>query len=730
MGTPSAVIATTTLPSSSLNSVDGQKQPHQQTKDPKRPRQYNKKDSTNPLPTQGKDKEEQVWPPDVESAFVEALETIPKLGRRKILVNGKPCGRNELISDFILRKTGKNRTRKQVSSHIQVLKNTLMRLLTDSATDADDETAVGVAAAALGGASTSVNRSKHNKNYAQKQRRQQGNRITGGLVASVPNESSGEDSSMSDSSSPSQAEYMLDMMYGSSTDTQQHQQQQVSQQQQQQHLVQQQQQQQQPNVLSSVIELKELYDPTLHHPLFSGAPDYLQPFTETPPSSGQLSSVMEASPFGMMDFDDTFSSGISFNDPFIMSGEPSATTAHTMDPSYPSSINPIITDNDEEMLDNNSSENNIGKMVNPLAPVATDVPTNVNLSNSNNNSTGSSSSSQNKRKINTRTASQPALVYSSSSSTSSSSSSSNSLTTSSRKRSLANFGQNNKRKNTNNSSVQQRTMSTGDLSMMMKEIESPTFPLWPNYLCLYLEYSLPYDPSSTHSRNLAQLQHCYPNCLSTVKADCIAKQKCPPLADIVAKDPSVIVLLAKVKKKHYEIYMKNFVFNNTCFFESHKRKTIECTTTIYSFGNVVLESKEIQHGLMVDNEKFMYSFVYVNQFFDAFMKGIRSLKTWNEIDIAIQNLCIVQVFDDIEEKYGPSATFFDQPWDMPTHQQKEQVTETEAATGISSTSSSPQLVMVYDFERGNGSIDISAVGDAAITSKLGIGCGFDILDDM
>ena len=58
MGTPSAVIATTTLPSSSLNSVDGQKQPHQQTKDPKRPRQYNKKDLTNPLPTQGKDKEE------------------------------------------------------------------------------------------------------------------------------------------------------------------------------------------------------------------------------------------------------------------------------------------------------------------------------------------------------------------------------------------------------------------------------------------------------------------------------------------------------------------------------------------------------------------------------------------------------------------------------------------------------------------------------------------------
>ncbi|CEH18333.1 protein tyrosine phosphatase-like protein ptpla [Ceraceosorus bombacis] len=68
-------------------------------------------------------KQAEVWPDDVEVAFWEALRLIPKLGRRKVLVHGKPCGRNELIADYIERKTNKSRSRKQVSSHIQVLKN-------------------------------------------------------------------------------------------------------------------------------------------------------------------------------------------------------------------------------------------------------------------------------------------------------------------------------------------------------------------------------------------------------------------------------------------------------------------------------------------------------------------------------------------------------------------------------------------------------------------------------
>lgn len=121
----------------------------------------------------------------------------------------------------------------------------------------------------------------------------------------------------------------------------------------------------------------------------------------------------------------------------------------------------------------------------------------------------------------------------------------------------------------------------------------------------------------------------------------VAKGKCPALHEITSTFAST-TLSAKVKL-NLNLNMTDFFFNNTSFFETRDRRTIECTTTIYSFGNVVLESKEVQQALWLNEGKYMYSFVYVNQFFDAFMKGIRSLQSWEEVDIAINNLCVVQV---------------------------------------------------------------------------------------
>lgn len=80
-----------------------------------------------------------IWSEDVEQAFEEVLSIIPKNGLNKIKISGRLCGRNELISDYIFTKTGKFRTRKQVSSHIQVIKNLgqkldIIKLISDGPT--------------------------------------------------------------------------------------------------------------------------------------------------------------------------------------------------------------------------------------------------------------------------------------------------------------------------------------------------------------------------------------------------------------------------------------------------------------------------------------------------------------------------------------------------------------------------------------------------------------------
>ncbi|KAL1620928.1 hypothetical protein SLS54_005859 [Diplodia seriata] len=66
--------------------------------------------------------QDQKWPEHMELAFFSALVKYPPMGRRKQMHEGKPRGRNELIAYAIEKWTGEARTRKQVSSHIQVLK--------------------------------------------------------------------------------------------------------------------------------------------------------------------------------------------------------------------------------------------------------------------------------------------------------------------------------------------------------------------------------------------------------------------------------------------------------------------------------------------------------------------------------------------------------------------------------------------------------------------------------
>ncbi|KAL8872586.1 MAG: hypothetical protein Q9174_001805 [Haloplaca sp. 1 TL-2023] len=62
------------------------------------------------------------WPDRLERAFQLALRAVPPVGRKKKYIDGRLRGRNEEISEVLKKWTGYDRNRKQISSHIQVLK--------------------------------------------------------------------------------------------------------------------------------------------------------------------------------------------------------------------------------------------------------------------------------------------------------------------------------------------------------------------------------------------------------------------------------------------------------------------------------------------------------------------------------------------------------------------------------------------------------------------------------
>ncbi|KAJ1879079.1 hypothetical protein LPJ57_003037 [Coemansia sp. RSA 486] len=75
-----------------------------------------------------KETKDEVWPPELEETFLTAARLFAPVGQRKYQLDSKDpnskstelCGRNDIISRYIFMKTSKYRTRKQVSSHIQV----------------------------------------------------------------------------------------------------------------------------------------------------------------------------------------------------------------------------------------------------------------------------------------------------------------------------------------------------------------------------------------------------------------------------------------------------------------------------------------------------------------------------------------------------------------------------------------------------------------------------------
>ncbi|KAH9056654.1 TEA/ATTS domain family-domain-containing protein, partial [Lactarius vividus] len=73
---------------------------------------------------------EAIWDEELNAALIEALNIYPPMGRQRIRpmhaggASNTSLGRCQLIQQYLLQKTGKNRTRKQISSRIQRLRRT------------------------------------------------------------------------------------------------------------------------------------------------------------------------------------------------------------------------------------------------------------------------------------------------------------------------------------------------------------------------------------------------------------------------------------------------------------------------------------------------------------------------------------------------------------------------------------------------------------------------------
>ncbi|KAH9038994.1 TEA/ATTS domain family-domain-containing protein [Lactarius pseudohatsudake] len=73
---------------------------------------------------------EAIWDEELNAALIEALNIYPPMGRQRIRPmnaggsSNTSLGRCQLIQQYLMQKTGKNRTRKQISSRIQRLRRT------------------------------------------------------------------------------------------------------------------------------------------------------------------------------------------------------------------------------------------------------------------------------------------------------------------------------------------------------------------------------------------------------------------------------------------------------------------------------------------------------------------------------------------------------------------------------------------------------------------------------
>ncbi|KAF9159842.1 hypothetical protein DFQ26_006124 [Actinomortierella ambigua] len=139
----------------------------------------------------------------------------------------------------------------------------------------------------------------------------------------------------------------------------------------------------------------------------------------------------------------------------------------------------------------------------------------------------------------------------------------------------------------------------------------------------------------------------------------------------------------------HHLYMRN-----RCLFLKHK----------------VLEVKELQHAAFHQG-RYIYTFELVNDFLTSFLKGLHNLKDSSQLNSALDNLAIVQMFESIE----PTDENMDE--DSSSVEQEVQSLRPHSPRRASSrvrdpNTTTPLLVVAYSFGRGSGEVESSILTDS------------------
>ncbi|KAF9969178.1 hypothetical protein BGZ73_008592 [Actinomortierella ambigua] len=585
----------------------------------------------------------QVWPADVEEVFFRALEEVPKLGRRKILVGGKPCGRNELIAEYIFRETGRARTRKQVSSHIQVLKNTrkndpaFLKLLMDVDNDPMVE-----------------------PQSQQQQQQQQQQRMSESMSPAnspiTPNSQSGDMYAFPGAPN-SHGHAGNHFLAASSTSNA-------------------------PLFLSESLEEMSSHHQHAQQSMMSDSRTFVRH-----PSQGSI----EESGF----------------QPMYQHGHPHFHHSHQQHHQQQQHHH-----FQNALCHPNSSQMNAGMSTptDSAISLASDMTW-------------------------TATGSHP-MVTSTGVATPMSTISPQGMSDTDE--------QHQHHQHPSFSVLAKATLqesaiglhdatSSTPATVAPSNLSQPTRPdstiangtvlpraLWPQTFLLYMDCTstqtspspasqLPINPEAPPQYHaLAKAADLDQTHLMTEAMHKLAQEKFPCLFNLYQQ--SMCPFLHMTVKMNLDLTLDG-TFSNSNFFESSERRVIECATTIYSFGARVLKARETQQAALVNN-KFVYQFEFVNQFFDAFLKGVKSLSNWQEVALAMSNLSVVQVFTDVEDLQQQQPA---PPTTPLHHQQQHHMQPPFSPTGLKREEGgrSPLLVMAYDFELGTGDVVARCISDGS-----------------